>query len=40
MKRHEAVMDTSVLIAALRSRRGASFEFSRTRRGGPGPAIL
>ena len=29
MKRHEAVMDTSVLIAALRSRRGASFELLR-----------
>ena len=36
MKRHEAVMDTSVLIAALRSRRGASFELFRTRRGGWG----
>ena len=29
MKSHETVMDTSVLIAALRSRRGASFELLR-----------
>jgi predicted nucleic acid-binding protein len=29
MKLYEAVMDTSVLIAALRSRRGASFELLR-----------